>query len=147
VTLSKTVNGNSRTKWWGVAAVIAAFVLVQIGAAMAQDAAGKPKPKQTIKDVMKGAYKGDTSLRSKIVAGTATPAQKKQFLALTEALAANKPPKGDPAAWDTKVAELVKTSHDLLDSNTAAAAPDPVKLGAFKTASDCKSCHTAHKGN
>jgi hypothetical protein len=145
VALTKIVKGICGTKrCGGVLAVVAALSLVQIGAAWAADAA---KSKHTIKDVMKGAFKGDTSLRSKIVAGTATPEQKKQFLDLTEALSMNKPPKGDKAAWDAKVATLIKSSHDLLDGATAAAAPDAAKLAAFKTASDCKACHTVHKGN
>jgi hypothetical protein len=131
------------------AAVIAAFLLVQISVALAADGAAAGKAtKHTIKDVMKGAYKGDASLRSKVVAGTATPEQKKQFLELTDALAANKPPKGDQGAWDAKTSALIKAGHDLLEGAPAAAAtPDPAKLAAFKAASDCKSCHMAHKGN
>ena len=133
-------------RWGAVAAVIGAFLLLQIGAAVAADSTKAAKPKHTIKDVMKTAFKGDTSLRSKVMAGTATPAQKKQFLELMDALAANKPPKGEQAAWDEKVAALTKASHDLLDTpSAAAAAPDPQKLEAFKAASDCKSCHMAHK--
>jgi hypothetical protein len=147
VVLAKIVKGSLNLKrWGGVAALVAALVLVQISTATA-DEATRAKSKHTIKDVMKGAYKGDTSLRSRIVAGTATAEQKKQFLELTEALSANKPPKGDNAAWDTKVATLIKSSHDLLDGTTAAAAtPDAAKLEAFKAASDCKACHMAHKG-
>jgi hypothetical protein len=149
VAMLKILEGVTGVKRWDMAAaaVIAAVLVVQVGSAVAEDATGASKPKHTIKDVMKGAYKGDASLRSKIAAGTATPAQKAQFLELTEALAANKPPKGDAAAWDAKVAALVKVSRDLLDGRTAAAAPDAAKLAAFKTASDCKACHTAHKGN
>jgi hypothetical protein len=146
VAVQNIVKGGRTIKWLGgVVAVIAVMALGGVGAAAADSAA---KPKHTIKDVMKGAYKGDASLRSKVVAGTATPQQKKQFLELTEALAANKPPKGDKAAWDAKVASLIKASHDLLDGGAEAAAiPDASKLAAFKAASDCKACHMAHKGS
>ena len=136
----------SVNRWGGAAAILGTLLALQIGAAVAATPTKPAKPKQTIKDVMKVGFRGDTSLRSKIVAGTATPAQKKQFLTLTEALAANKPPKGEQSAWDEKVSTLVKASHDLLDGAPAAAL-DADKLAAFKTASDCKSCHMAHKGN
>jgi len=137
---SKFVKIGSGVQRWGGAAVIAALLLFQIGAASAADAGKAPaKAKHSIKDVMKGAYKGDTSLRSKVIAGTATPAQKQLFLSLTESLAANKPPKGDQTAWDTKVEALVKASHDLLDGSTgAAAAPDASKLAAWRAGSGCE---------
>ena len=139
-------------RWGGVAALVAAVLLVQMGAALAEDAKAEAKPKQSIKDVMKAAYKGDDSLRAKIIAGTATPEQRADFLKQTDALVGHKAPKGAQAAWEAKVAALVKASHDLLGADAAAAAgapagaADEAKLTTFKSASDCRACHTAHRG-
>ena len=44
--------------------------------------------------------------------GEASAEEKKQLVELYEALAANKPPKGDEASWKEKTAALVAAAKD-----------------------------------
>ena len=136
----------AQSKRWGTFAAVAGAVLAfQVGglvtgaatAVAADDAAAAAKP--SIKDVMKTAYKGKESLQAKVLAGTATDAQKKEFLALTDALAGQKAPKGEQAAFDAKVAALTKAAHAYVETGA--------DVAAFKAAADCKACHSAHKGS
>ena len=113
-----------------VACVIVAFGWVAVGVSgRAQD----PKPKYTIKEVMKVAHaKG--KLRDKVTSGMASDAEKKELVEYYEALAANKPAKGDEASWKEKTAELLAAAKE-------AAAGNLDKLKAV----NCAGCHKAHK--
>lgn len=116
-----------------VACAVVAFGWCAV--ALASRAAEDEKPKHTIKDVMKNAHaKG--KLRDKVAAGTASDEEKKLLVEYYEALAANKPPKGDEASWKEKTAELVAAAK-------AAAEGDVSKLKAV----NCMGCHRAHKGS
>ena len=88
--------------------------------------------KYSIKDVMQKAHKG--GLMKKVADGKATAEEKKQLVEYYEALAANKPPKGDEASWKEKTAELLAAAKD-------AAAGNLDKLKAI----NCGACHKAHK--
>ncbi len=88
-------------------------------------------PKYTIKEVMKTAHKD--KLLQKVVGGDASDAEKKMLCELYEALAANKPPKGDLDSWKEKTSAIV----DACKSGDAA---------ALKKAVNCAACHKAHKG-
>jgi len=91
------------------------------------------KPKYTTKQVMKGAQaKG--GLKDKVIAGTATEDERKELIAMYEALALNKPPRGEEASWKEKTAALVE----------AAKSGDVEKIKAAANA--CMACHSAHKG-
>jgi hypothetical protein len=95
------------------------------------------KAKHSIKDVMQKAHKG--GLMKKVAEGKATDAEKKELVEFYEALAANKPPKGDDASWKTKTAVLIAAAKAVAEG----------KEGAGKTLLDsvkCMDCHSAHKG-
>ena len=93
--------------------------------------------KTSIKDVMKTAMKG--GLCKKCAGGTATEAEQKQLVELFEAMAADKPPKGDDASW------MAKTG-DLLTAAKAVAAKDKDGGEKLKKAANCDACHGVHKG-
>jgi len=114
-----------------VACVVVAFGWVVIGVT---SKAQETKAKYTIKEVMKNAH-GKGKLRDKVTSGMASDEEKKQLVEYYEALAANKPPKGDEASWKEKTSELLAAAK-------AAAAGDDSKLKAVK----CMDCHQAHKG-
>ena len=94
-------------------------------------------PKTTIKDVMKTAMKG--GLCKKCAGGQASDAEITQLVDLLEALAANKPPKGDDADWTSK-------TGDLLTAAKAVAAHDKDGGAKLLKAANCMACHDAHKG-
>jgi hypothetical protein len=85
----------------------------------------------SISVIMKKAMKGG-GLIGKVDKGTATPEEKKEFIALLTDLAAHKPPKGDETSWREKTKALLE-----------AAKADNVK--ALNKAADCKGCHSMHK--
>jgi mono/diheme cytochrome c family protein len=92
------------------------------------------KPKYTISQVMKNAHaKG--KLRDKVTSGMASDEEKKQLVEYYEALAANKPPKGDEASWKEKTAALLAAAKEAAAGNT-----DALKMV------NCAACHQAHKG-
>ncbi len=95
--------------------------------------------KPEIKDVMKAAMKGDDSLFKKVTEGSAAEADAKKLAACLKNLDGQKPPKGDQAAFQTKVAALVKAANDVAGGNKAA-------IAALKEAGNCKSCHNEFKG-
>jgi hypothetical protein len=100
--------------------------------------ASQDKPK-SIKEAMAATHKGDDSLVKKIQSGKGSDEDHKKILEIYEFLATQKPSKGDEASWKAKTAALVAASKDLVDKKAGAAE-------AFKKASDCKACHSVHKG-
>ena len=112
-----------------VPAVLSLAVL--LGATPAQDF-------KSTKEVM-ALHKGKDSLVSKITAGKGTDEDHKKILAAYEFLATQKPPMGDEASWKAKTAALVAAAKDLVEKKAGAA-------DSLKKASDCKACHSVHKG-
>jgi len=104
---------------------------VLMGATAAQDF-------KSTKDVM-ALHKGKESLVSKVTGGKGSDEDHKKLLAAYEFLATQKPPMGDEASWKAKTAALVASAKDLVDKKAGAA-------DALKKASDCKGCHSVHKG-
>ena len=116
-----------------VACVIITFAWVVVTlTGLAQD-----KPKYTTKEVMQKAHKG--GLMKKVSEGKASADEKKQLIEFYEALAANKPPKGDEAEWK------VKTSAILAAARAAAEGDEAVAKKLSDTVK-CMECHQAHKG-
>ena len=116
-----------------VACLIITFAwMVAAMSGLAQD-----KPKYTTKEVMQKAHKG--GLMKKVSEGKATADEKKQLIEFYEALAANKPPKGDEAEWK------VKTSAILAAARAAAEGDEAVAKKLSDTVK-CMECHQAHKG-
>lgn len=91
----------------------------------------KDKEKVTIKQVMKKAMAG--GLCKKVATGKASSEERKELVALFEALAKNEPPKGDEESWKKKTKALV----DAAKANDG---------DALKKAADCAACHKEHKG-
>src|SRR5438093_10357141 len=97
-----------------VACMIIAFAWVIVSVTgRAQD-----KPKYTTKEVMQKAHKG--GLMKKVSEGKATAEEKKQLLEFYEALAANKPAKGDEAEWKVKTSAIVAAAREAAEGNEAA---------------------------
>lgn len=96
----------------------------------------KPKPKHTIKVVMKEAMKG--GLNKKVISGKATTEEKLKLLDLYVSMLEGKPPVGDNASW-----------QKMAGSATLAAAKVAVgREGAekeLKAATNCAACHKVHK--
>jgi hypothetical protein len=96
------------------------------------------KPKYTIKEVMKAGHaKG--KLKDKVADGTATDEEKVALIAYYEALAANKPPKGDADAWKEKTTALITAAKDAAEGKEGAGEK-------LKAAANCAACHKDHKG-
>lgn len=121
-----------RTMWMTVALAATLGVLWCCGSARSAD------PKYTIKEVMKLAHQGKPALCAKAVKGQATPEELKQLLECYEALAANKPPRGDADAWKAKTSALIESVKGLL-------ANDKKALAQYQKAVNCQACHKEHK--
>jgi cytochrome c553 len=118
--------------WMTLALAATLVVLWSSGASFSAD------PKYTIKEVMKLAHVGKPALCAKAVQGKATDDEKKQLLELYEALAANKPPRGDEKAWEERTKALVEAAKALV-------ANDKDAIAKYKKALNCAGCHKEHK--
>ena len=95
---------------------------------------------KSVKDIMVAANKGDDSLFKKVSSGKGTEEDAKKLVEYYDALAAiAKPPNGDEKSWKDKTDALVAASKELVEKKDGA-------LDKLKTASDCKACHSVHKG-
>jgi cytochrome c1 len=92
-----------------------------------------------ISDVMKSSMKGETSLYNQVAKGKGSPADAQRLADSVKKLEGTKPPKGDQAAWDRKVAALIKAAEAATKGGTQPA------LMALQTAGNCKACHSGHK--
>ena len=99
---------------------------------------GKSKASLSIEQIMEDGFKGKTSLSARISKGQGNEDDFKKMAFLTKELALNHPPKGDLSSWTEKTIAL-KAAADSL------AAGKPGALDGFKTAVNCKACHTDHK--
>lgn len=117
--------------------VVASGVLGLVIVLAASGFTAEDEPKFSIKDVMKKCMKG--GLCKKVVGGDATDEEKKELLEMFEALAKNKPPKGDAEDWKEKTTALVKGAKAAVDGKKNAGK-------RLQKAANCKACHDAHKG-
>jgi len=97
-----------------------------------------PKPALSIEQIMEDGFKGKESLSARISKGQGNDADFKKMAYLTKELALNKPSKGDLASWTEKTTALQAAAESL-------AAGKPGALDGFKTAVNCKACHSVHK--
>ncbi len=119
-----------KLKSTSIAAIAAASILT----AGWLNAAGKA----SIKDVMKAAMKGENSLFQKVCKGQGTEADAQKLANCLKNLEGAKAPKGDQAAFERKVAELVKAASDFAGGNKQA-------QSVLQRAGNCKACHSAHR--
>ena len=96
------------------------------------------KENTSIKSVMKAAHKKPNEILKKTALGKSSKEEQKRLLALYKIMAQHAPPKGDAKAWKTKTDLLVKATEAVI-----AGKPDAKKM--LSKASNCKSCHAAHK--
>jgi hypothetical protein len=102
-------------------------------------AAGADAPKMTIEEVMEKIHKGkDKSVFAQVVAGKGTPEQLKSIIEGYEAMAAQKPPKGELEDWK-------KRTSAVLAAAKAVDGGDKKALATLKTAANCKQCHELHQ--
>jgi hypothetical protein len=78
-------------------------------------------------------------LKDKVADGTATDEEKVALIAYYEALAANKPPKGDAEAWKEKTTALITAAKEAAEGKEGAGEK-------LKAAANCAACHKDHKG-
>jgi lysozyme family protein len=92
----------------------------------------------TIEHVMKDGFKGKQSIAAKIGKGEASDAEKKKMAELVAKLVGTKAPKGDAKDWTERVTKL-----DAAAKAIASGKADAAEL--WKSAANCKACHTDHK--
>jgi len=115
---------------------IAALTLVAAGCASSSSSATKPS--LSIEHIMEDGFKGKESLSARIAKGQGTAEDFKKIAFLTKELALNQPPKGDLASWTEKTRALKAAADDLVAGKAGA-------VDAFKSAVNCKACHSVHK--
>jgi len=115
---------------------IAALTLVAAGCASSSSSATKPS--LSIEHIMEDGFKGKESLSARIAKGQGTAEDFKKIAFLTEELALNQPPKGDLASWTEKTRALKAAADDLVAGKAGA-------VDAYKSAVNCKACHSVHK--
>ena len=99
-----------------------------------------PKASLSIEQIMEDGFKGKESLSARISKGQGNEADFKKMAMLTKELALNKPSKGDLASWTEKTQALQAAADSLV-------AGKPGALDGFKSAVNCKACHSVHKGD
>ncbi|MCC9601181.1 hypothetical protein LOC67_11550 [Stieleria sp. JC731] len=114
-----------------VAAIAATMVCLPAFAAEDSE-----KPKYTIKQVMKEAFKGP--LVKKVASGDASEEEVAKLHEMMVAMAKSKPEKGDEESWKKLTESLVKAAEAAKEGKEDAAA-------MLKKASNCKACHSKHK--
>ena len=115
--------------------LVPAFVLLAISAVPAIRA---EEAKTKIQDIMDKYHKGADSLAKTVIAGKADEAKLKELVTAYLAMADEKPPQGDADLWKKKSMALVDATKSVIDKK-------PEGIEAYKTAVDCKACHTVFK--
>lgn len=92
----------------------------------------------SIADIMVNFHKGDTSIAAQAREGTADKDDLRVMLESYQLMLNLEPPKGTPESWKLKTEALIQTTHSLIEDESGAVA-------AYKTAVNCKACHTDHR--
>ncbi|MES2598013.1 MAG: hypothetical protein V4662_21950 [Verrucomicrobiota bacterium] len=93
---------------------------------------------EVITNAMKKYHKPDDALCKKVSGGTANDAEVAEMLKIYEQMAGAKPKKGDDVSWKEKTTAVINAVKKIQSKDAAGTAE-------FKTATNCKACHTAHK--
>ncbi|MFM8419468.1 MAG: hypothetical protein ACKOEQ_05010 [Verrucomicrobiota bacterium] len=99
-----------------------------------------PKASKTIEQVMEEGFEGKTSLCAKVSKGEGTAKDLETMVGLTYQLTLNTPPRGDLQSWTEKTTALHAAAKAL-------AAGSPGAADQWKSAVNCKACHSVHKPN
>src|SRR5438093_6247103 len=116
--------------------LVACVIVALAGAVVALTGTAQEKAKYTTKEVMQKAHKG--GLMKKVSEGKATADEKKQLLEFYEALAANKPPRGEEADWKTRTSAIVAAARLAAEGDEAGAKKLTEVVGT-----KCMDCHSA----
>jgi hypothetical protein len=116
------------------------LTLLVLGTSTLLFAADDDNPIKKAMQLAHKAPKGEKKISEKIVAGTATDDEVKATLVAYKAIGDAKPPKGDAAAFKDKMVKLIAATEDVAAHKAGAA-------DAYKEASNCKACHSEHKGD
>jgi hypothetical protein len=108
--------------------------------AVAAGCATGTKATKSIEQVMDEGFKGKESLSARVSKGQGSAADLKTMTELTYQLTLSTPPKGDLQSWKEKTAALHAAAKGLASGAPGAA-------DAWKTAVNCKACHSVHKGD
>ena len=114
------------------------LAITAVGLALASGCSIHAKPDKKTKDVMEEGFKGKESLAARLAQGQASDADALKMVELARQLALNVPPKGNPQSWRTKTDAVYAAAINL-------SARKPGAVEAWKTASNCKECHSMHK--
>lgn len=117
------------------AALVAACALFSATSLKAAD--GNKATEEFMKKYHK-APKGTDPICKKAVGGMASAEELAGLLAGYQAMCGSKPPKGEVGPWQTKCKALIAAVKGLQAKDAAAGE-------AYKTAVNCKACHSEHK--
>ncbi|HCN77383.1 MAG TPA: hypothetical protein DIT13_09355 [Verrucomicrobiales bacterium] len=115
--------------------LITTFAMVFLAGAASARADG------VISDIMKKYHKapqGEDPVCKQVSNGEGTSDQIAELLKSYEAMAKEKPEKGQPSSWEEKCAALIAAVKKLQK--------DPKDVSDYKKAVNCKACHDPHKG-
>ena len=116
--------------------VLVAGLIVSVGFATAQeDEPGEPK--YTLKEIMTKGHK-DGLLKTVLEGGKHRDAM--ELMDLYASLAEQDPPQGDAASWQEK-------SDALMIAVARVSVKRKDGIAMLKEASNCKACHSVHKGD
>ena len=96
------------------------------------------KASKTIEQVMEEGFEGKESLCAKVSKGEGSAKDLETMVGLTYQLTLNTPPKGDLQSWTEKTTALHAAAKALAAGNPGAA-------DQWKSAVNCKACHSVHK--
>jgi len=94
----------------------------------------------SISDVMVDFHKGKEALAVQAREGKAKKEDLETMLEAYQGILGLTPPKGEADNWKIKINALIDSTQDLVDGKEGAAA-------AYKTAVNCKACHTDHRSD
>ena len=120
--------------------VVLAAALIAVVSGCTSTATSAAKPSMSVEQIMEDGFEGKESLSARISKGQGNEADFKKMAMLTKELALNKPSKGDLASWTEKTQALQAAADSLV-------AGKPGALDGFKSAVNCKACHSVHKGD
>src|SRR4051812_49012448 len=98
---------------------------------------------EPIEKAMKFAHKapkGEKKVSDRIIDGTASDDEVKKTLELYKAMVDTKPPKGEQADYKAKVQKVIAATEDVV-------AKKPNASAEYKSAVNCKACHSEHKAD
>lgn len=116
--------------------LLATAVVILVRSGCATHSASKPG--KSIEKIMEEGFKGKESLASRISKGQGNAADFALMASLTAELKLNHAPRGDLKSWTEKTTALNLAAIDLVNGKAGAAVD-------FKSAVNCKACHSLHK--